>query len=122
MLSTKRAKENNEIILLAGDRMHFYNSLGYLFLINKSNNIKLKPSIFTRNVIGAPLSIDFNTMVSFNNKFDLGATYRTGTNFGVIAQLAINKNLLVGWNYEIFSKSELTNTGNSHEFMLAYQF
>ena len=61
-------------------------------------------------------------MVSFNNKFDLGATYRTGTSFGVIAQLAINKNLLVGWNYEIFSKPELTNTGDSHEFMLSYQF
>ena len=122
LLSTKRAKENNEIVSLVGDRMHFYSSIGYVFLINKFNNIKLKPSIFSRNVIGAPSSIDFNTMVSFNNKFDLGATYRTGTSFGVIAQLAINKNLLVGWNYEIFSKPELTNTGDSHEFMLAYQF
>jgi type IX secretion system PorP/SprF family membrane protein len=122
MLSTKRAKENNEMLSVAGHRMHFYSSIGYVFLINKFNNIKLKPSIFSRNVIGAPSSIDFNTMVSFNNKFDLGATYRVGTSFGVIAQLAINKNLLIGWNYEIFSKPELSNTGDSHEFMLAYQF
>ena len=61
-------------------------------------------------------------MVSSNNKFDLGATYGTGTSFGVIAQLAINKNLLMGWTYEIFSKPELTNTGDSHEFMLTYKF
>ncbi|MFT6959343.1 MAG: type IX secretion system PorP/SprF family membrane protein [Polaribacter sp.] len=122
MLSTKRAKENNEILSVAGDRMHFYSSIGYVFLINKFNNFKLKPSIFSRTVIGAASSIDFNTMVSFNNKFDLGATYRTGTSFGIIAQLAINKNLLIDWNYEIFSKPELTNTGDSQEFMLAYQF
>jgi type IX secretion system PorP/SprF family membrane protein len=122
MLSTKRAKENNGIVSAAGDRMHFYSSIGYLFLINEFNNIKLKPSIFSRNVIGAPSSIDFNTMVSFNNKFELGATYRTGISYAVIAQLAINKNLSMGWTYEIFSKPELTNTGDSHEFMLAYKF
>lgn len=122
MLSTKRARENNGILSAAANRMHFYSSIGYVFLINEFNNIKLKPSIFSRNVIGAPSSIDFNTMVSFNNKFELGATYRTGISYAVIAQLAINKNLLMGWTYDIFSKPELTNTGDSHEFMLTYQF
>jgi type IX secretion system PorP/SprF family membrane protein len=122
MLSTKRVNENNGILSADVNRMHFYSSIGHVFLINKFNNIKLKPSIFSRNVIGAPSSIDFNTMVSFNNKFDVGATYRTGASYAIIAQLAINKNLLMGWTYEIFSKPELTNTGDSYEFMLAYQF
>tara|TARA_B110000238_G_scaffold35285_1_gene36705 strand:+ start:297 stop:1220 length:924 start_codon:yes stop_codon:yes gene_type:complete len=122
MLSTKRVKENNGVVSAAGDRMHFYSSTGYVFLINEFNNIKLKPSIFGRNVIGAPSSIDFNTMVSFNNNFELGVTYRTGTSYALVAQLAINKNLLMGWTYEIFSKPELTNTGDSHEFMLTYKF
>jgi type IX secretion system PorP/SprF family membrane protein len=122
MLSIKRVKENNGIVSAAGGRMHFYSSIGYVFLINEFNNIKLKPSIFTRNVRGAPSSIDFNTMVSFNNKFELGVIYRKGISYAVVAQLAINKNLLMGWTYEIFSKPELTNTGDSHEFMLTYKF
>lgn len=122
ILSTKRANESIEIVSETRDRIHFYSSIGYVFLINEFNNIKLKPSIFTRNVIGAPSSIDFNAMVSFNNKFDVAATYRTGTSYAVIAQLQINENLLMGWSYEVFSKPELTNTGASLEFMLSYQF
>lgn len=122
MLSTARAKEKNGIVSAARDRMHFYSSIGYAFLVNKNNNIKLEPSVFTRNIIGAPASIDFNTMLNFNNKFDIGATYRTGNSFAAIAQLTIIKKIVMGFSYEVFSKPELTNTGDSLEFMVSYQF
>jgi type IX secretion system PorP/SprF family membrane protein len=118
LLSIKGVKENNGTVSVARDRMYFYSSIGYEFLIYKFNNIKLKPSIFNRNVKGASSSIDFNTILSFNNKLELGVIYRTGISYAIVAQLSIYKNLLIGWTYEIFSKPKLINTGDSFEFVL----
>ncbi len=122
LLSTERATENNGRVASSRDRMHYYSSVGYDFIVNEAYNLRLRPSIFARSVIGSPSSVDFNTMLSLDDKFTLGATYRTSTSFAGIVQLAINPNLMLGWTYEVYSEPELTNTGDTMEFLLSYKF
>lgn len=69
--------------------------------MNRFQNTRLKSSIFTRNVVGAPTLIDLNTMVSFNDKSELEATLRLGGNYAGIAQLNITDTLKFGWTYAV---------------------
>lgn len=122
MLSTERTKITSDRATSVRDLMHVYSSIGYDFVLNKSQNIHLKPSIFTRNVIGAPTSIDLNTMVRFMNRFEVGATIRSGGNYAGIAQVDITEAMKFGWTYEVNSRPELSSIGDSFEFILLYQF
>ena len=122
LLSTVRARTLNGRATSVRDLLHVYSSIGYEFVVNSFQNIRLKPNIFTRNVLGAPTSIDLNTMVSFNDKFELGATLRSGGNYAGIAQLNITNTLKFGWTYELNLQPELSTVGDSLEFLILYEF
>jgi type IX secretion system PorP/SprF family membrane protein len=122
MLNTERSKNENGIATAATDRPHMYFSTGYDFTVNKKETLFLRPSTLLRYVNGAPVSIDFNTMLSFNNKFDVGGTYRTDGAFAGIAALSLGKHLTVGFAYEMSTKSELARARNTNEFLLKFKF
>jgi|TARA_B110000285_G_scaffold208019_1_gene247871 type IX secretion system PorP/SprF family membrane protein len=122
LLSTERARAANGRVTSVRDIPHIYSSIGYNFLVNKLQNIRIKPSIFTRNVIGAPMSLDVNTMVSFLDRFELGATYRSGGNYAGIVQLGVTESLKIAWTYEVNRQLELSSVGDSLEFLLLYEF
>jgi type IX secretion system PorP/SprF family membrane protein len=54
---------------------HIYVTVGALF--DLAEDIKFKPSLLIRDSPGAPKSTDINAFVLFNDKFWVGATYRT---------------------------------------------
>jgi type IX secretion system PorP/SprF family membrane protein len=122
LLSTVKARTSNGRVTSVRDLLHVYSSVGYEFVVNSFQNIRLKPSIFTRNVVGAPTAIDFNTMVSFNNKFELGATLRSADNYAGIAQLNITDRLKFGWTYEVNLNPKFSTVGDSLEFLILYEF
>jgi type IX secretion system PorP/SprF family membrane protein len=122
LLSTERARTSNGRVTSVRDLLHVYSSVGYDFVLNKAQDIHLKPSIFTRNVIGAPTTIDLNTMVRFMSRFELGATIRSGGNYAGIAQVDITDTMKFGWTYEVNLRPELSTTGDSLEFVLLYEF
>ena len=122
LLSTEHARTSNGRVTSVRDLLHVYSSVGYDFMLNKTQDIHLKPSIFTRNVIGAPTSIDLNTMVRFMSRFELGATIRSGGNYAGIAQVDITDNMKFGWTYEVNSSPEVSTIGDSLEFLLLYEF
>ena len=122
LLSTERARTSNGRVTSVRDLLHVYSSVGYDFVLNKVQDIHLKPSIFTRNVIGAPTTIDLNTMVRFMSRFELGATIRSGGNYAGIAQVDITDTMKFGWTYEVNLRPELSTTGDSLEFVLLYEF
>lgn len=88
----------------------------------KKFNFYLRPSVFTRIVTGAPMTTDFNTMVSFNRSFEIGATYRTNNAFAALLNLKLDDHFTTGWVYEVNLQSQYTNVGNSLEVLLMYQF
>ena len=122
VLDTKQTKTENGLVSVVTDKPHLYSSMGYEFLVSKSENIYLRPSVFTRIVSGAPMTTDFNTMVSFNRSFEIGATYRTNNAFAALLNLKLDDHFTTGWVYEVNSQSQYTNVGNSLEVLLMYQF
>jgi len=68
---------NDEAVtLLARERTNIYFIAGYVFDYNYFT--KIKPTILTKVVQGAPLQVDLSVNVLFSEKFNAGIAYRWG--------------------------------------------
>lgn len=122
ILTTDQAENDNGILTSTVARPHLYATVGYDFSLGSHDNLILKPSAMMRQVSGAPLSIDFNTMLSFNNDFELGASYRTDSAFAGLVNLSLKKRLTLGFAYEVSTRSELARAKNTNELFLRFLF
>ena len=122
ILSTERADNENGLVTAAVAKPHLYATGGYDLMLNPGTNLLLKPSTMVRYVSGAPVSIDLNTMLSFNEDFELGATYRTDAAFAALVNFSIKKRLLVGYAYEMSTRKVLASARNTNEFLLRFLF
>lgn len=96
-----------------------YGYFGYRFFTNRFEEIMIKPNMLLKYENGAPLQADMNVAVSFKNKFEVGAGYRTNSAINFLAGIYLFTNLRAIYNYNVgYSNSSL---GNSHGFILSYQ-
>ncbi len=101
-------------------RRHYFIMAGYVFDIN--NDLKFKPSFINKVVEGAPPSTDITGQFLYKNAYWLGASYRIGDAVALIANVQLNKQLMVGYSYD-FSVSNLATYNNgSHEIIISYDF
>jgi type IX secretion system PorP/SprF family membrane protein len=63
-------------LLVPNQARHYYLTSGYVVNLNKS--FKFKPSFLIKEDFKAPTNIDVNAFFLYNDKFWLGASYRTG--------------------------------------------
>jgi len=99
------------------ERNHFYLVSGYVFGF-KNDKIKLKPSVCMKKVQNVNPSIDFSLATSLYNRLALGAGLRNPDTYFAFLQVAIGKNLNVGYAYD-FSNSRIGNfSKGSHEIVL----
>ncbi len=100
------------------EALHYFITGGYVFDI--SQNVKFKPFAMVKTAFDAPTSFDVSTNFLFNNKFEIGATYRLDDSFGAIVGYQITPGLKLGYAYDhIISDLNIT-TPASHEFMLLF--
>lgn len=97
---------------------HFYLTGGYVFDINQQ--FKLKPSIMAKAVKGAPLSIDLNANVLFENKLELGLGYRINDGIIGMVNFGITPELRLGYAYDYTVSNLDAYSSGSHEFLLLY--
>lgn len=107
------------------DKRHYFLIMGSV--INLSETVKLKPTGFLKVTDGAPIEGDITGTLIFNDKFRLGAMYRTGDALGLLLGLNITEQLSFGysfdWSYRSdWNKVEQTIQRTSHEIMLRYDF
>tara|TARA_R100001369_G_scaffold81955_1_gene113355 strand:- start:3391 stop:4278 length:888 start_codon:yes stop_codon:yes gene_type:complete len=122
LLSTERADNSDGVATAVMAKPHVYATAGYELLLNPGSNLILRPSAMGRYVSGAPVSVDFNTMLSFDNNFEFGGSYRTDGAFAGLVNFSIKKRLLIGYAYEISTRSELASAKNTNEFLLRFLF
>jgi type IX secretion system PorP/SprF family membrane protein len=132
LLDSDRARVDERFAVQATEAVHVYTTLGYEFVLNPRlqrpyhampyYGFKLKPRIMIRQVKGAPTLIDYNMMMVFNDKFELGATYRNSKAFAGLAKINIGENFAAGFAYEYNSRMQLANTGQTMELLLSYKF
>lgn len=102
---------------------HFYFMAGLVFDLGE--NIKFKPTTLVKTTFssntGTPIQADLSANFLFKEKFWLGASYRTGDSYGVIAQWIFDQKLRIGYAYD-FTTSNLKNYSNgTHEIMVSYE-
>ena len=100
------------------DVKHYFITGGYVF--DLTNNIKFKPFGLIKTAFNAPLSFDVSTNFMFNEKFELGATYRKQDSFGAMANFAITPSLRIGYAYDHIISDLKIATTSSHEVILLF--
>ncbi len=100
--------------------LHYYLIAGYVFKLNSLWD--LKPGVAIKYTQNAPVSIDGNLSVLFNEKIWFGLMYRHGAAAGVNVVYNITKQMRIGYAYDY----SLTNMGkyspSTHEIMLGFDF
>ncbi|MDQ3047990.1 MAG: PorP/SprF family type IX secretion system membrane protein [Bacteroidota bacterium] len=101
---------------------HFMGSLKYKFFISKEKKISITPLGLVRFVPNTPLQYDANLNLDFQDKFWIGATYKSGYAVGANAGFCIHKQFYVGYSYDFIIGNIGKYSGMSHELMLNFKF
>ena len=120
LLSTTRARNNSGYATTDLDRPHVYLSGGYDF--DLASSLVLKPSVMVRYVNGAPVSVDFNSMLQIERNFEIGAMYRTDKAYAIMSTIRLSKRFVFGYAYEMSTRPVLASARNTNEILLQFKF
>ena len=97
---------------------HYFVTGGYVFDI--SQNVKFKPFFMMKSAFEAPTSWDLSANFLFNEKFEIGGTYRLEDSFGAMVNYAITPNIKLGYAYDHIVSDLNVTTPSSHEIILLF--
>ena len=118
LVETTFKNTENDFTTLQEMRQYFLIG-GVVF--DMSRHVKFKPTVFTRAVQGAPIQYDISANFLFNEKFWLGAMYRSGDAVGVVAQWIYNDRFRISYATD-FTITDLNNyQSGTHEIMVSYE-
>lgn len=99
---------------------HYFVTTGALFDLNEY--VKLKPSVLSKIVWNAPLSVDLSANFIFNDRLWLGAGYRIEDSMNFLVHYQLTDQLRVGYAFDL-TESELRRYSNgTHEIMVGFDF
>ena len=106
---------------LTSEQRHYFLIAGSVFDLNTQGSIKLKPTTFVKVTNGAPIEADLTAMIILQDKFELGAMFRTGDALGLLLGYNFSKQLRFGYSFDwSFGNKTFTYNNGSHEVMLRY--
>jgi type IX secretion system PorP/SprF family membrane protein len=97
---------------------HYFVTGGYVFDV--SQNVKFKPFFMMKSAFEAPTSWDVSANFLFNEKFEIGGTYRLEDSFGAMVNYAITPNIKLGYAYDHIVSDLNVTTPSSHEIILLF--
>lgn len=100
------------------ETLHYFITGGYVFDINP--DLKFKPSTMIKSAINAPVSLDLSANFLFNDKFEVGGTYRLQDSFGAMVNYAVSPSLRIGYAYDQIVSDLKVTTPSSHEIMILF--
>jgi len=98
-------RRDDDISIGAKDRIHAY--MGGGFKIAVSDVINIKPSVMFRKVKALPLSTDITSFISFQDRIDLGLSYRSNAAMSLMVFFNVVNGIDIGYAYETPSDSSL---------------
>ncbi|MBN1925324.1 MAG: type IX secretion system membrane protein PorP/SprF [Prolixibacteraceae bacterium] len=111
--------KNEENYSTQAELRHFFLMAGYVFEL--SENLKFKPTLLGKVTAGAPLQMDVTTNFLIADRVWLGAMYRTGDSFGLLAQWIINNKLRFGYSVDFATSQLKSYQSGTHEVMISYE-
>ncbi|MEM1258499.1 MAG: type IX secretion system membrane protein PorP/SprF [Bacteroidota bacterium] len=120
LLTPDRLQERNGNAFLGTDRVHAYLSGGYDFLLSKT--LELQAMGMLRYVDAAPLSYELTSVLDFNRRFSLGASYRFDESISGLFLFKISSGFDLGYAYETAWEREVDGIDNgTHELFMRLQ-
>ena len=109
-------RESDNLAVTAKDRMHTY--LGGGVDLPIGSGLLVKPSVMLRKVKGLPVTTDFTGMLSWQNQFDVGISYRSSSSFALLSVISLG-GFDIGYAYETPTASSLSQLNlKTHEIVL----
>lgn len=99
---------------------HYYLTVGSL--LDLSHDLKFRPSLLIRYLNNAPVSVDLNASLIFNDIIWFGITYRHQDSFAFLLELQFTDQFRFGYSFDLITSQLSTVTTGSHEFVLNYRF
>jgi len=115
-----RTNNDGEVTQYSQQR-HFFLNAGVVMEMNPK--VKFIPTSLLKITAGTPIELDVTSRFLFNEKYWLGAMYRTGDALGILAGIQINQQFAVGYSFDFsFTNKTFKYNNGSHELMLRYDF
>lgn len=111
-------RQNGQEREFGSETQHYFLTGGYVF--DLSPNVKFKPFAMLKTAFGAPSSVDVSTNFLFNERFEVGATYRLEDSFGAMVNFAITPNIRIGYAYDHIVSDLRVTTPASHEIIMLF--
>ena len=120
MLKSKHLdiRQSGDEYEFGSETSHYFLTGGYVFDVTE--NVKFKPFFMLKSAFSVPASLDLSTNFLFNEKFEIGATYRLDDSFGAMVNYAVLPNLRIGYAYDHIVSDLKVTTPSSHEIILLY--
>jgi type IX secretion system PorP/SprF family membrane protein len=115
MLSVTLAEENISSTVYT---QHYYATGSYLFFA--SERIKIRPSLLTKFVNGAPLSVDVNAAMILDEKYTGGLLTRNFSTYGVFLQGIFKDAFRLGYTFEVPTNKSVGTNFLTHEITLGF--
>ncbi|MNQ54224.1 hypothetical protein D3C85_682870 [compost metagenome] len=100
------------------DVSHYFLTAGYVFDINYE--LKFKPSFMLKSAFDVSPSLDLSANFLYQEKLELGATYRLEDSFGAMINFAVTPELRIGYAYDYIVSDLNITSSSSHEFIILY--
>lgn len=119
-LETRHLENEAGYVSTASEKMHYFLTGGYVFDV--SDNVQLKPSTMIKAAFGAPISVDLSANVLFNERLELGLSYRFDDSVSGIIGLQVSPDLRIGYAYDYTTSNFGAYNSGSHEIVLLFEF
>lgn len=91
---------------------------GTVLDINKK--VTLEPSMLLKATSGAPLQMDINTTLFYDEKYGIGVQYRTGDAVAAVIRLNLSDSFHIGYAYDITLSGLSSYSNGAHEIIASY--
>jgi type IX secretion system PorP/SprF family membrane protein len=99
---------------------HYLLNGGVILPVNEK--IKVKPSMLVKYIPNAPMQLDLNFSVLFNDAIWVGTSFRSGDALIALVEYQANNKFRVGYAYDITFSRIRKHSAGSHEILIGYDF
>lgn len=101
------------------EKINYYLMAGYVF--DLTQDIKFKPAVLSKLVVGTPLQVDISGNFLFNEKLMIGIAYRWSAALSAMVGFQISDGMYIGYGYDRETTKLKNYNSGSHEIFLRYE-
>ncbi len=113
------AFSDNTVYLQNGKLLpHIFVSAGYRMQL--SDDVSFLPSMLLRYISPLPLGFDVNAKFQYQDLVWAGASYRYQDGFAAMVGINLNRNINIGYSYDVQTSSLNTVSKGTHEILIGF--